>query len=198
MWEAFDALELFAGCNVITRTLRGYGYRTCGLDICFWPAYLKHRQKRKRQKQQMNKNVFDLLTPWGFLMALMAVLQTKPEQSVTVIAIVCSSFVAVSKGSTGRTYLSPLGLPGILSVEKANVMACRHGMREDGPTRSHILYIILSLYTMESVFFCQGCSALLRDPRGWIDIHVGAAIDFRAVPIATFPTTGSCMHRFLF
>ena len=109
----------------MTRCVRAYGYRTAALDVQYWNSFKKHRGKQK--KACSRNNFFDIMTPAGFTAAIIACLGCKPDAHIAVIAIVCSSFVSISRGSTGRSYLAPLGWLNVWSVKIGNVMSSRPG-----------------------------------------------------------------------
>lgn len=44
---------------------------------------------------------------------------------MVMIAIVCSSFVGISRASTGRSWLNPLGLKDVPCVQVGNLLASR-------------------------------------------------------------------------
>ena len=55
---------------------------------------------------------------------LQTILQSKPG-SVFHFGVVCSSWVSICKGTTGRTFLNPLGYPWVKCVQEGNVMVGR-------------------------------------------------------------------------
>lgn len=83
----------------------------------------------RKAKKCPKTNMFDLTTPGGFVTALLAVLGCEVQDHIVVIAIVCSSFVSISRGTTRRTFLSPLGDTSVKSVRLGNLLAARHGFR---------------------------------------------------------------------
>ena len=115
-------MEFFAGCNVVTRIMRCTGRKFAAFDI----DYFSHYQKRGRRsgRQVPGNNFFDILSPAGFISAIVAILCCKPT-SVIVLAVVCGSWVSVSRGTTTRTWLDPLGDPTINCVVKGNLLASR-------------------------------------------------------------------------
>ena len=125
--QAFDGMEFFAGCNIITRMMRATGRRFAGYDISFFNAY-KQRGRRSGKKLPTT-NFFDLLTPQGFISAIVAILSCKAG-SVIVLAVVCSSWVSVSRGTTHRTYLAPKR--SVQSVVVGNLLAARQGQGYQG------------------------------------------------------------------
>ncbi|CAK9094311.1 unnamed protein product, partial [Durusdinium trenchii] len=125
-FTGIQALEIFAGASVVTRVLRSTGLRTAALDIAYWPSY-KVKKARKGQKAP-SSNLVDLMTPAGFITAVLAVLGCD-EAHIVVVAIVCSSWVSISRGTTKRTWLSPLGDPSVESVRMGNVLASRPGIK---------------------------------------------------------------------
>lgn len=69
--------------------------------------------------------MFDLTTEGGFATALLAVLSCVPGEHVVVFAIVCSSFVSISRATTHRSFLCPLGDDRVTSVRVGNLLASR-------------------------------------------------------------------------
>ena len=58
--------------------------------------------------------------------AVMSIMQCHQDRFVAIIAIVCSSWVAMCRAGSGRTFLNPCGFPGVGFVERGNLMASRH------------------------------------------------------------------------
>ena len=71
-----------------------------------------------------------------YRLALLTVLKLAP-QSVGVLAPVCSSMGVLASGSTGRSFVLPLGRPDVMSVELGNLLALRPLVS----ARRHVLYI---------------------------------------------------------
>ena len=57
----------------------------------------------------------------------MGVLQCDPAGFVCWMGILCSSWSAMSRGSTYRSWLSPLGLDTVKCVKEGNIMVGRWG-----------------------------------------------------------------------
>lgn len=103
----YDCVEVFAGAGALTRCLQCAGFQTCSLDIGMWWPWMEARGlKTKRIRKSCTGNPLDLLSPAGF-------------------ALVCSSFVAISRGSTFRSYFLPHGDVSSPSVAKGNLLAYR-------------------------------------------------------------------------
>ena len=124
--QGIEALEIFAGASVVTRVLRSTGLRTAALDLEYWPAY-QARKKRRGQKP-CKSNLFDLSSACGFITAVLAVLACDPASHIVVLAVVCSSWVSISRGTTKRAFLDPLGDPSVASVKMGNLLASRQGI----------------------------------------------------------------------
>lgn len=58
---------------------------------------------------------------------LSTILRSKPD-AVFAFGVVCSTWVAVSRGSTHRHYFLPLGDPNSPSCNKANLLVARTGI----------------------------------------------------------------------
>ena len=48
---------------------------------------------------------------------------------LVVMAVCCSSWVALSKGSTGRSEITPMGCTVYIKVQEANKMVSRRGLQ---------------------------------------------------------------------
>ena len=57
--------------------------------------------------------------------AMIAILQSDPSGFVIWFGILCSTWSAMSRGSTRRSYLCPLGLESMQCVAEGNVMVAR-------------------------------------------------------------------------
>ena len=131
--QELDGVEFFAGCHILTRCVRSHGYKFAAMDQQFWKHYKNSR--RRLQKKMPRTNFFNLLTAGGFISAIIAILSCQPGHFLAVFAITCSTWVSMSKGSTGRTFLAPRGLLTAPSVKAANVLASRPGVNS-GPEAS--------------------------------------------------------------
>ena len=101
-----DFVELFAGDHAVSRGLRAYGYRGLTFDIRTIDP--KH----------------DILTPVGFLAALAAINRLRPK-GLLFAAPVCSTWVFMSRGSTGRDLTLAGHWQTSRSVKAANAMVAR-------------------------------------------------------------------------
>ena len=105
--------ELFCGQQAITNAFADCGFNTAPFDI------------------ETCSNLHNILSNHGFALCMFFVLRLHWEQQTTLLecllwlAPVCSSFIFMSKGSTWRTWVNPLGDIRYFSVRKANVMASR-------------------------------------------------------------------------
>ncbi|CAK9030398.1 Uncharacterized protein SCF082_LOCUS19198 [Durusdinium trenchii] len=128
-------------------------YRVAALDLAYDASYRK--RSTKRGKKPAKGQLFDLLSPSGFAMAIMSCLACVQDNHVIVIAVVCSSFVSISRGSTGRSYLNPLGFPDCDATKIGNLLASRLAL---------LLYLIASrggVWVVEQ----PSSSLLFRHPR---------------------------------
>ena len=105
-------------------------YRVAALDLAYDASYRK--RSTKRGKKPAKGQLFDLLSPSGFAMAIMSCLACVQDNHVIVIAVVCSSFVSISRGSVGRSYLNPLGFPDCAATKIGNLLASRLETLESG------------------------------------------------------------------
>ena len=58
-------------------------------------------------------------------MCITMILRGRIDKMLVLIAACCSSWVCASRGSTGRSFLTPLGRQELPSVALANLLACR-------------------------------------------------------------------------
>ncbi|CAK9106488.1 Uncharacterized protein SCF082_LOCUS49598 [Durusdinium trenchii] len=121
--EIYDAAEIFAGKGVLSRCLLAGGYATASLDILHFTPWLAERTRMGRRKL-CKGNALDLTSPAGFGLLLSTILRSKPS-AVFTFGLVCSSFVAVSRGTTHRSFFLPLGDPTSKSVQLGNILCSR-------------------------------------------------------------------------
>lgn len=60
-------------------------------------------------------------------LCLIAILQGKFEELFTSLGVVCSSWIVTSRGSTGRSFINPMGNTAYQKVFDSNVMVSRTG-----------------------------------------------------------------------
>ena len=60
-------------------------------------------------------------------LGMLAILEAKLGGLLAMLGHCCSSWVSISKGSTYRSFLNPMGHTGYAKVRDANVMSCRSG-----------------------------------------------------------------------
>jgi hypothetical protein len=99
-------LELFCGVAAITRSFEQAGLSAMGYDFLKDPLYN------------------DINGDAGFMCVVSLVLSLDPIQGFLWLATVCSSWVWMSRGSTGRSMEFPLGIP-CLSTDNGNKMVAR-------------------------------------------------------------------------
>ena len=66
-------------------------------------------------------------------MCITMILRGRMDKMLVLIAACCSSWVCASRGSTGRSFLTPLGRQELPSVALANLLACRIRFSNNGP-----------------------------------------------------------------
>lgn len=103
--EPYVNLDMFAGQCAISRAFQARGYRTCSLDIA-----IDERD--------------DICEPLGFIRHLYAAMNIAPG-GLAFIGVVCSSWVALNRGTSGRSRDNPCGREQFPSVQKANLMLSR-------------------------------------------------------------------------
>ena len=133
-----DCVELFAGCHSITNGMRGLDYSAVSLDMA---TVSEHD---------------DLNTSKGFLRAITYVLGMKPG-GLLWAAPPCSSWVWLSRGSTGRSLENPMGQTSYGRVRAANEQGSRV-----------LLLILLAVVLRNAVFIGeQPATTLLPHHQRW-------------------------------
>jgi hypothetical protein len=106
-----DSLELFAGKKAFTNAVRDTGRVAIGIDL-------------SDATTDLQSDLYDFLTARGFILAThFAARLGLGAQHLT--APVCSTWVWMSRGSTGRSGLNPLGNLRSSKVSDANIMVSR-------------------------------------------------------------------------
>ena len=106
--------------------MRCMGHRFAAFDLDFYKPY--QRRRKKRGKKVPKTIFFNILSPAGMAAALMAIFSCKSSGAVIVLAVVCGSWVSVSRGTTLRSYLGPLGDSSVGAVQVGNLLAARLGL----------------------------------------------------------------------
>ena len=101
-----DGVEFFAGTKVWASALKEQGYNIATMEI------------NDDQPQQ------DILSPEGFIYAVTLLLRSK-FRAVHHYATVCSSWVTINRGTSGRCLSRPLGRAELPYVARANIMVAR-------------------------------------------------------------------------
>jgi hypothetical protein len=128
-----EFLEVFAGVGNVHRAFVEGGYSSAKYDLRY------------------NKKWNDILGVHGYvhLLHLSSLLRAG---AAALAAPVCSTWVAMSRASTGRTPLHPMGTPGQGCVERANEMVAR-------------MCLVLWLWSAKGVFWVWG-QGFWGTPRG--------------------------------
>ncbi|CAK9097229.1 unnamed protein product [Durusdinium trenchii] len=98
--------EVFAGQGEVTKSLRALGLRGTCHDISYSHEYM------------------DLTSTVGFLLVLNELRRTVPG-AICVFALCCNSFCRMSRSSSGRHVLFPLGFEDRAFVAQGNLLASR-------------------------------------------------------------------------
>ena len=98
--------ELFAGCGCVTRAQQRRGFIATSMEI------------------ERDQKFEDFNSPHGFLYAVLMILRLRPGGGC-LAAIVCSSWVNLNRGTSGRSVLRPLGNKDVPSVKSGNLQASR-------------------------------------------------------------------------
>lgn len=120
------ALEYFAGVGNVARAFAEAGYASYGFEL------------------KKNRVAMDILSPTGFAFAIKLAMQTC-RGGFAWFAPVCSTWVWVSRYSTNRSAIYPMGNPGQPCVTDANVMISR---------------VVL----LVSIFLARGCWVVIEQP----------------------------------
>lgn len=99
-------VEVFSGVGEVSRAFRDVGRRGTSIDLC------------------LDEVAFDLTRPSAFGLVLNEILRCKPGSTV-LMAPDCRSLSRMSRHTSGRTYLSPLGNQGYLFVKIGNILSAR-------------------------------------------------------------------------
>ncbi|CAL1131372.1 unnamed protein product [Cladocopium goreaui] len=109
--EAYGFLEFFCGQAWVSTVMRASGVPTAQFDISLG------------NPKQGKQDAMDLLTPSGFSLALVSLLNAKMGEFEALFGLVCSSYVTVSAGTHKRTPWNPLGDVNIDMVWCGNKLA---------------------------------------------------------------------------
>ena len=126
--DRLDSLELFAGKQEFTRKANQVGLKAAGFDILY------------------DKKYGDFMGPLGYALSVLLASTLKPG-GICVAAPVCSSWVWISRGTTGRTFKLPLGDTTCEFVRAGNSMVSR-------------LVLIMYILMAKGIFF------VIEQPRG--------------------------------
>lgn len=124
--QDYDFVELFSGDGEVSGKLRQEGLAGASMDL------------------KDNPTAFDLTTDVGFALALNSILRLRAG-GVLVLAICCESFSVMSRSTSGRTVIHPLGNRGLDFVSRGNLLL----------SRSVMLLLVAT---------CKGCRFLLEQP----------------------------------
>ncbi|CAK9083901.1 unnamed protein product [Durusdinium trenchii] len=102
---SFDFLELFSGKGEVTKLWRDHGFRCCSVDLDY-------------------ADCMDFEKHSTFALCLWAILNEVPD-AFNVLAPVCGSWSTVSRGSTLRNYVNPMGHQPYNSVAFGNRMTSK-------------------------------------------------------------------------
>ncbi|CAL1157423.1 unnamed protein product [Cladocopium goreaui] len=110
----FQVLEYYAGVARIATLAKFLGLRGAAVDI----EYGKHN-KPKSERPPM-----DINSDAGLILCIHLILTSDPALALF-LAVVCSTWVPVNRGSTQRSILTPLGCEDFPGVRRANKMMSR-------------------------------------------------------------------------
>ena len=127
--DCYDVVEYFAGTARVAKSARKAGLKAAALDVLYHPK------------------AFDITSPPGFAtlacrlvyigakwpayverdlrLAILAALRGRYGSMLAMLGVCCSSWVAISRGSSHRSFLNPMGYTGYEAVRLANLMAAR-------------------------------------------------------------------------
>ena len=107
MEEDLDFIEYFAGAEAWGKGMRSRGWHGLSIDI------------------KQNNDLHNIMTVRGFIAALVWTMRLKSELAIQHMGIVCSSWVWMSRASTGRSSSDPMGDNSSAVVRHANCMVAR-------------------------------------------------------------------------
>mmetsp|Transcript_40679 Transcript_40679/g.63947 ORF Transcript_40679/g.63947 Transcript_40679/m.63947 type:complete len:346 (-) Transcript_40679:30-1067(-) len=107
--DHIQVIDAFAGAARIARSARRCGRVAVALDVDY----------------STNSRVFDVNTSPGFVLSLLAVLEGRFEELWAALGVCCSSWIVTSRGSTGRSWMLPMGNWAYAKVASANCMVTR-------------------------------------------------------------------------
>ncbi|CAL1161504.1 unnamed protein product [Cladocopium goreaui] len=147
--QTWDALEICSCKALLSRVLRfGRGIQVAAFDLIDWEGYATTRGLPGC------RNPLDMATSAGMALLLLSCLRAK-KRVVVHFGLPCSSWVLLSRATTARTYLAPLGDLSVSSVKLGNLLCARMCI---------LIYIILAhkgTFTIEQ----PSTSLLFRHPR---------------------------------
>lgn len=108
----YQVLEFYAGVGRIAALSKFASFKAGAVDL----EYGKGCRKRSRPPMDMNSNA-------GLLLCIHLLLCS--DNVAAFFAVVCSSMVPVSRGSTLRSFLTPLGCEDFIGVRRSNKMTSR-------------------------------------------------------------------------
>jgi hypothetical protein len=71
-------------------------------------------------------------------LAIMMILKCKPENFVVMLGVLCSTWVAINRGSSGRSWLCPMGNGASEAAANGNIMVSRQSGKECYNGYSHV------------------------------------------------------------
>lgn len=117
--EVWDALEVCSGEALLSRCLRfGSGLRVAAFDIDDWGSFAQQRGL------PCHRNPLDMTTSAGMALLLVSLLRAK-KRVIVHFGVPCSSWVLLSRATTARTWLAPLGDCSVKSVADGNLLVWR-------------------------------------------------------------------------
>lgn len=146
--QRLHAAEFFCGAATIATAFNTHDYPAIGLDIVCNPLY------------------HDITLSSGFLYALWVVLSLKPN-GLAWFATVCSTWVFLSRNSTGRSASEPLGRTHFEQVDNGNIQTGRSSLL------ALLTMCLGSFWALEqpasSLMFCHPGFAYIRHVASFFD-----------------------------
>ncbi|CAL1136134.1 unnamed protein product, partial [Cladocopium goreaui] len=112
----YQVVEFYSGVGRIAELAAKVGFVAAAVDKDYGMDYAK--KNTKRSPMDINSNA-------GLILAIHILLFGEWEQICAFYAIVCSSWVPVNRGSTGRSIMTPLGCEDYPNVRASNKMTSR-------------------------------------------------------------------------
>ena len=76
---------------------------------------------------------------WDVRLAIVMLLKCKPENFVTILGVLCSTWVSINQGTSGRSWLCPMGNGASEAARLGNIMVSRQSGAYYHDGHSHVV-----------------------------------------------------------